>query len=335
MEFALFLQVLLAADAQPTLQFSTVEVQLPGGNEEVSLDYLAAERTAGRVWIPAGNTASVDVLDVAKKKVTRIEGFAVGERSMRGKKRMLGPSAVSLGDGKAFIGNRATRELCTVDARQLTKLACTKLSVATDGVQYVAATKEVWVTTPADDSITVVDVADASQPRQTARIALAGESEGYAVDEGRGLFFTNLEDRDRTLAIDVRSRKVVKSWDARCGRDGPRGLAYDTARELLFVACTDHVEVLDAAHDGKILSTLQTGAGVDNIDYLDRQQRLYVAAGRAARLTVAHVGPDGKLVALGSAATTPGARVVVVTGDGVAVIGDPAHGGVLLLTPQP
>ena len=30
-----------------------------------------------------------------------------------------------------------------------------------------------------------------------------GEPEGYAVDAQRALFYTNLEDRDRTLAIDV------------------------------------------------------------------------------------------------------------------------------------
>ena len=335
MTSALFLQFLLIAEAQPPMQFATTEIRLPGAKDTVSLDYFAAERPAGRVWIPAGNTGSVAVLDVAKQSVQRIEGFATGTRTVRGNLRTLGPSAVSLGGGMAFIGNRASSEICTIDARKLSKLACVTLAVATDGVQYVAPTKEVWVTTPGDHSITVVDVSDASRPRQAARIPLAGASEGYAVDDGRELFFTNLEDKDQTLAIDVRSRRVVKTWSAHCGPDGPRGLAYDPARQFLFVACTDRVGVLDTAHDGRLLSSLAAGAGVDNIDFLASQRRLYVAAGKAARLTVAQVENDGKLVALGSAPTAAGGRVVVVTGDGTAVIGDPTHGGVLVLTPQP
>jgi len=178
-----------------------------------------------------------------------------------------------------------------------------------------------------------VDVSNPRRPKQKSRIALPGEPEGYAVDEGRGLFFTNLEDKDKTLVIDVRSHRVMKTWDASCGQDGPRGLAYDPARQLLFVACTDHVEVLDAAHDGAILSKLETGAGVDNIDYLDARHSLYVAAGKAARLTVAHVNDRGVLTVLGTAATTAGGRCVVVAGDGTAVVGDPGHGGVLLVSP--
>ncbi len=332
---ALMLQFLLLADAQASLRFSTTEIRLPGAEAAVSLDYFAAERAAGRVWIPAGDTGSVDVLDVATHTVRRIEGFAVATRASHGNMRSVGPSAVSLGDGMAFIGNRATAQICTVDAQKLAKLACVTLTAASDGVQYVAATKEVWVTTPGDRSVTVVDVGNASRPRQAARIPLAGVPEGYAVDEARGRFFTNLEDKDKTLAIDVRSRKVVQTWNAHCGQDGPRGLAYDPAQQLLFVACTDRVEVLDPAHDGKLLSALPTGAGVDNIDYLASQRTLYVAAGKAARLTVAHVENDGRLVSLGSTPTAPGGRVVVVTADGTAVVGDPTHGGVLVLTPRP
>jgi len=335
MTTVLFLQFLLAADLPSSPQWTKVEIPLPKANGFVALDYFAADRAAGRVWIPAGNTGCIDVLDVATRKVTCIEGFAVAERERHGKMRQLGPSAVSLGAGRAFVGNRASSEICAVDTQKLVKTGCTTLTVGSDGVQYVAATKEVWVTTPADASITIVDVSEVDRPRQKARIALPGEPEGLAVDEGRGLFFTNLEDKDKTLAIDVRSRKVVKTWAARCGGDGPRGLAYDSRRRFLFVACTDRALVLDAAHGGALLSTLETGAGVDNIDYLDARQSLYVAAGKSARLTIAHVDDRGALKALATVPTAEGSRVVVVAGDGTAIVGDPNHGAVLMVVPEP
>jgi DNA-binding beta-propeller fold protein YncE len=236
----------------------------------------------------------------------------------------------------AFIGNRASSEICAVDAQKLVKLGCSALSTMPDGVQAVAATQEVWVTTPNDRSITVLD-GRAARPwparRPTSRVPLPGRPEGYAVDDERGRFFTNLEDRNETVAIDVRSRKVTSTWPVPCGEQGPRGLAYDQARQFVFVACTDKVLVMDGAHGGAVLSTLATGAGVDNIDYLGARETLYVAAGKAARLTAAHVDERGTLAVVATASTVAGARVVVVAGDGTAVVGDPHHGRVLLFSP--
>ncbi len=84
-----------------------------------------------------------------------------------------------------------------------------------------------------------------------------------------------------------------------------------------------------------MLGTLATGPGVDNIDYLDASQTLYVAAGKTARLTLVGVDDRGKLRAKASAHTALGARVVVAAGDGTAEVGDPSHGAVLLVSPPP
>ncbi len=39
------------------------------------MDFLVYDRARHRVWVPAGNTGSVDVIDAATAKVTRIEGW--------------------------------------------------------------------------------------------------------------------------------------------------------------------------------------------------------------------------------------------------------------------
>jgi DNA-binding beta-propeller fold protein YncE len=77
------------------------------------------------------------------------------------------------------------RRVCALDSRP-------------DGVAYVAPTKEVWVTTPGDQSIRVLD---ASTLMQKAKLTFPGNPEGYAVDAKRGRFYTNLEDKDRTVAF--------------------------------------------------------------------------------------------------------------------------------------
>src|SRR5690348_11667041 len=53
---------------------------LPGGGPDgVAMDYLLYNPRTNSVWVPAGNTATVDIIDVATGKISRIEGFATRE----------------------------------------------------------------------------------------------------------------------------------------------------------------------------------------------------------------------------------------------------------------
>jgi hypothetical protein len=126
---------------------------------------------------------------------------------------------------------------------------------------------------------------------------------------------------------------VIKTWLPGCGEDGPKGLALDHRLNLLFVACADKVKVLDAGHDGKELSSVATGEGVDNIDYLEARRELYVAAARAAKLTVATVDDKGKLTAAAVVPTAAGARNAVVTDEGATYLTDSPEGKILVVTP--
>src|SRR5262249_32910133 len=100
----------------------------------------------------------------------------------------------------------------------------------------------------------------------------------------------------------------------------------------LMVACASGARVLDLAHDGKVVGTMTTGAGVDNIDYSPRTKLLYIASGKDATLTIARVGDakDGvTLTTVATAPTAPGARVVVVDSDGNAYVADSQGGRIL------
>jgi hypothetical protein len=96
----------------------------------------------------------------------------------------------------------------------------------------------------------------------------------------------------------------------------------DEDRNFVFVACTDRINVLDAGHGGARLSSVEAGAGIDNIDYLGTRRQLYVAAGKSALLTVFGVDERGELKKLASAPTAKGARVVVADAQGTAYVGD-------------
>jgi DNA-binding beta-propeller fold protein YncE len=208
------------------------------------------------------------------------------------------------------------------------------MAAAPDGLIYIAATRELWATSgappigipAADPSIKILSASPSFKLTVSGKIPLHGSAEGYAVDNLHGRFYTNLEETGQTIAIDVRKRAVVATWHS-C--DHPSGVAVDGKRGFVFVACSDHVIVLDTAHGGRIAGSISTGAGVDNIDYAQDSGLLYAAAGEAAQLTVARIDNDGRSTSVVRIPTTKGARSVVAATSGDAYLIDPLGGRIL------
>jgi DNA-binding beta-propeller fold protein YncE len=341
-----FVQIILvSAGSAADTNYELKPISLPGANGTVALDYFAYDRGTGKLWVPASNTGSVDVIDEASDAVLQVAGFKTGEVELRGRKIRLGPTAVSAGDGVVYVGNRGDSSLCVIDAHSFARGECLEVApisagraAAPDGVVYVAATRELWITTgapplgiaSADKSLQVFDASDPRHLKRKTKIPLEGSAEGYAVDNQRGLFYTNLEETGKTIAIDVRSHKVVAKWDP--GSRELQGLALDNERNFLFVACGDHVVSIDAAHGGKVIDTITTGAGLDNIDYSADAKLLYAAASQAASLTIAEVDDHGKLHLKATVPTVKGARGVVAGKGETAYLIDPAEGRILKLT---
>jgi DNA-binding beta-propeller fold protein YncE len=312
--------------------YKTETIALPGSTADgVAMDYLLYNPRTKSVWVPAGNTAGVDVIDTATRAIKRVE-FPTKEIEMRGQKRIVGPSSATLGEHVVYIGNRADSSVCAVDDTSLVKGACGTLDASPDGIQYVAATKEVWVTTPRDKSIRVLD---ATTLAQKARIALDGAPEGFAADSTRKRFYTNLEDKDLTIAIDLASHETVATWKTGCGEEGPRGIRLAEPEGVLFVACTAKLEALDVAHDGAVLASVDVGEGVDDFDYAPANSMLYVGAAKAGELTVVQVGDRGRVLAkIAQVATAPGARNGVVDADGRVYLSDRKGGQLVVAIPQ-
>jgi len=303
-------------------------IALPGG-PPAGMDYLAYDAQSGLLFVPASNTGKVDVIDTKSGKLQSIDGWKTEKRG----ERIAGVTAATTGGGYAYIGNRADSSICAVEIRSLERKGCVTLASMPDGVFYVGATKEVWVTTPRDNSLQILSLKDPAAPAHAGSIKLEGQPEGYAVDEQRGIVFTNLEDKDKTLSIDAKSRKVTASWDPGCPEKGPRGIVVDAAAKRLFVACAvEGLKEFDAS--GKIIAKLDTGAGVDNIDILPAKHRVYVASSSEAKLTVAEVGPDGAFKVVSTAATVPGGRTVIVDGAGNAYIPDSKQGRLVVVRAQ-
>ena len=342
----LFIVTVAAAQETSSHKFTVKPLPLPGANGLVTLDYFAYDHTSRRLWVPAANTGSVDVIDTTTDQIKRVKGFTVAQIELRGKLRAVGPSSVAIGDGVVYIGSRADSKICVIDSRSLKLGDCIAFAppsagmpAAPDGLMYIAATRELWATSgappigipAADRSIKIFSPKRPTGLTPAGKIPLPGSAEGYAVDNLHGRFYTNLEETGQTVAIDVRKRAVVSTWRS-C--DDPSGVAVDGKRGFVFVACGDHVIVLDTAHDGRVIGSVPTGAGVDNIDYVEDSGLLYAAAAEAAQLTVAQVDDNGGPTALAVVPTTRGARSVVAGADGCAYLIDPLGGRILKVEPK-
>ncbi|HXH90130.1 MAG TPA: hypothetical protein VNN25_01010 [Thermoanaerobaculia bacterium] len=311
-------QTLYAAD--PTY---TVSMQaLPGASDAgIGMDYIIFDPATRSVWVPAGNTGAVDVVDPATGKVRQITGFPTAEMGTGDRKRVVGPSSVTIGDGTIYIGNRGDSTVCAVNPKTLVRGTCHKVDSMPDGLAYVAGMKEVWVTTPRDKSIRILDAATLNEK---AKLTFEGNPEGFAVDGKRGRFYTNMEDKDVTLAIDLGTHKTVATWKSTCGADGPHGLRVDEKAGHLFIACSARTEVMDVGHDGAVLSSIDTGDGADDLDYASATHMVYIGAAKAGLLTVAHADAKWILSIVAKVPVHTGARNPAVTSDGTVYL---AHSG--------
>jgi len=83
------------------------------------MDYIASDPKTGYVWVPAINIGSVDVVDTSNGSVREISSFPTNEAELGGRKRIQGPSGVSVGDG--VVGDRADSSICAIDEKTITR----------------------------------------------------------------------------------------------------------------------------------------------------------------------------------------------------------------------
>src|SRR5947209_133362 len=101
-----------AGDQSPT--YSTRTLALPDhGKGNITMDYIAYDPKTGYVWVPAINIGSVDVVDTSNGSVREISGFATNEVELGGRKRVQGPSGVSIGDGVVYICDLVDTNVCS------------------------------------------------------------------------------------------------------------------------------------------------------------------------------------------------------------------------------
>jgi DNA-binding beta-propeller fold protein YncE len=163
----------------------------------------------------------------------------------------------------------------------------------------------------AGDSETLLTLKADADPRTAkidAPIQLGGKPEFLAAD-GKGKVYINLEDKDEIVVVDLSARKVVSRWPSAPG-GVPVGMAMDTKNRRLFVGCRKPQKlVVMSADDGKVLTHLPIGAGVDAAKF--DAGEAFASTGDGA-LTVATEVSSGKFEVKQTVETARGARTMDV-----------------------
>src|SRR5262249_20928756 len=160
-------------------------------------------------------------------------------------------------------------------------------------VRYVKATNELWITEPDSEQIEIFTLSPNKTPVHAAFITVKGGPESLVIDGTRGRAYTHLWS-GATVAIDLKSRTVVAEWPNGC-RDS-RGIALDEKQGFLFAGCAEgKAVVLDVKADGRQLSSVNFGSGVDVISYNPTLKHLYVPGASSATMGILAVSTDGKL----------------------------------------
>lgn len=320
-----------APAARPPAVLIGVPVPLPGRGREIGFDDMLFVPELRRLVVPAGRTGNLDFVDPATQQVTAIGGVSAKASPAAG--HGAGTTSADYGRGLLFASDRTAKKLIVVDPAAGKVVGRADLAGAPDYVRFMAPTGEVWVTEPDAERIEIFSLPPAGSskpplPRHAAFLPVPGGPESLVVDVARGRAYANLW-KETTLAIDPKARAIVAR--VRDGCAGPRGLALDAGRGLLFVGCAEGRAVaLDLARGGAVAGVVHgRGSGVDIIAYNPALGHLYLPGGKSGTLAVIGVSAKGALTLLANGTTARDAHCVAADDRGGVWVCDPANGRLL------
>jgi DNA-binding beta-propeller fold protein YncE len=278
----------------PPAGYHVVNTYQIGG--EGRWDYLTVDSEARRVYI--SRSTHVMVMDADNGKVVGdipdtdgVHGIALVPELNRG-----------------FVSDGRSSEVTIFDLKTLKTLGRVKLTGENpDAIVYDPASRRVFTFNARSGNSTAVDAATGTV---AGTIDLGGRPE-FAVADGRGHIYNNLEDKSEQVAIDTQTLKVTNRWSlAPC--ESPSGLAIDREHRRLFAGCHNQTMAITDPDAGKVVATVPIGEGVDANRFDPGTQLAFSSNGGSGTLTVVHEDAPDKYTVLGDVPTERGARTMAL-----------------------
>jgi len=284
--------------APPAAGYQVIK-KIPVGGEG-GWDYLTLDSAARRLYV--SHATKVVVIDVDKGEIV---GEIPGTNGVHG-------IAVAPDVNRGFTSNGRDATVTIFDRTTLKVLGSAKTGPNPDAIIYDPATKRVFTfnraRTEAEASSTVIDAATGDV---AGTIMLGGRPE-FAVADGRGQVFVNLDSKNEVAVIDSRKLEIKAHWPLAPGK-GPSGLDMDTKTRRLFSVCGDNQKMIVLnADNGKVVADLPIGQGTDAAAFDPGTNLAFSSNGRDGTLTVVHEDSPDKFSVVENAKTQPSARTMAL-----------------------
>lgn len=287
------LAVLSAAPAVARPQYAIARtVNLPGSG---GWDALTVEPGGHRLFIAHGT--QVDVIDTERLNPVGTITDTPGVHAIA-----LAPEL-----RRGYVSAGGSDTVVVFDLVTLARLKDIKTTGANpDAILYEPTTRQVFAFNGRGRNVTVIDAATEAV---TGTIALDGKPE-FAVGDGQGRLYVNLEDKNSVAVIDARTRALSALWPLP-GCERPTGIALDARGGQLFSACGNRVLVALETASGRVLGGAPIGAGADGAAY-DPSARLAFASCGEGVLSIVAPRPNAPPEAVQSVITLRGARTMAL-----------------------
>jgi DNA-binding beta-propeller fold protein YncE len=270
-----------------------VAKKLPIGGEG-GWDYLIADSDARRLYVSHGT--QVEVLDLDSGAVVGkvpdtpgVHGIALAPEINRG-----------------FVSAGRANKVKIFDLKTLAVLGEVETGQNPDCIIYDPASKRVFAFNGQSGDATAIDAAAGTV---AGTIKLGGKPE-FATADGQGNVFVNIEDKSTVVRIDSRKLAAGDPWPlAPC--EEPSGMAIDRPHHRLFIGCGNKLMAVVNAENGKVITTLPIGDGVDANGF-DPGTGLAFSSNGEGTLTVVHEDSPDRFSVVENAKTVRGARTMTL-----------------------
>ena len=279
----------LAASAQQFKLNHSIHIGGTGG-----WDYLATDSQARRLYV--SHNTEVDVVDLDSEKIV---GKITGADGVHG-------IALAPESNRGYISSGRDNKILVFDLKTLKVVSSVKAGSNPDGIVYEPANDRVLAFNGHSKDATILDAATG----MTHTIALDGKPE-FAVADGNGVVFVNIEDKSEIQKIDVKTLKVESTWPlSPC--ESPSGLAIDRASRRLFSVCDNKMMAIVNADSGKVIATPAIGEGPDAAAFDPQLKVAFSSNGESGTLTVVREQGNDKYGVLETVTTKAGARTMAL-----------------------
>lgn len=231
----------------------------PGGREY--FDYISVDAASQRVYLSHGTEVLVVSADTGA-----LEGKISGLKLSHG-------VAFVPEFNKGFITDGEQGKIVIFDLKTLKVIGDAKAAPDADSILYDPASKRVFSFNGDSNNSTVVD---AESGKVVGTIDLGGGPE-FAVADGRGMIYNNIEDKSEIVAIDSKTLGIKSRWPvAPAGTPSP--LAIDPEHRRLFISGRKpQMFVVMNADNGKVIQSFPISAGADACVYDRKTGRVFVS----------------------------------------------------------